>query len=154
MNKFECDDYAALLLNSYERTKEYSECPPESRLQYLADYIFDFTTYEDEAAILFATKAVEVCRAVLTGATYEYIGTHENRMWYLLMCNMPFFAERIDWGGSIRGAWWGYDIVYSSMGLWDGDVQMYDEYSFEDDEWRSFIQAIIDFAAPEMGVQA
>lgn len=151
MNKFECDNYAALLENSYARTKEFAECGPDSRLEYLADYIFDFTTYEDEMAILFARRAVEVCHAILIRQTFAYIETTENRMWFLLMCNMPFFAERIEWGTSIRGAFWAQPIIYSSYGLWDGDVQLHDEYAYDVTSWGEFIQAVIDFAGPEMG---
>jgi len=117
----------------------------ESRLEYLSDEIFNFITYDSEMSKLFASKAVEVCKAINERTTFEYIKDTENYKWYLLMCNMPFFAQRTEWGTSIRGAWW-RGSSYSSCGLFNGNEQITDEIKFEADEWQKFINAIIAFA--------
>lgn len=145
-------DYKTLLEHSFVTEQQCGECAPESRLAYLARNIFDFTTYDDSMDVLFATKAVEVCRALLNLTTGTYIKDAENYRWYLVMCNMPFFAGRIDWGTSIRGAWWcpGPSAELSSCGLWDGHRQMTEPLAFSHEQWGQFIGAVVDFATPEM----
>lgn len=143
--------YLNLLRHSFAVESESGECPPESRLAYLSRNVFDFTTYDSEMDELFAAKAVEACVAISNGTTHEYISDAENYKWYLLMCNMPFFAERLEWGTSIRGAWWGGQsgnlIGFQSCGLWDGDRQLSEPMPFSTNEWLKFIGAVIEFAS-------
>lgn len=139
-------DYLALLEHSYKKELENSDQQyGYSRLEFLADHIFDFTTYESEYSELFAQKAIEVCRAINQRKTFDY-----DRQWYLLMCNMPFFCDRLEWGTSIRGAWWGMHQNHPttelvSCGLWVGDDQV-TSWFFNTEEWKRFILAIVEFA--------
>ena len=148
-------DYKALLEHSFSVESEAAECPTDSRLEFLSRNIFDFTTYDSAMDVLFARKAVEVCDVITNRATFEYIGTEDGNLWYLLMCNMPFFADRIDWGTSIRGAWWapgfGKQIEFQSCGLWSEGDQLSETMTFSTEEWESFMRAVSAFAAPEMG---
>jgi hypothetical protein len=138
-------DYRKLLERGYE-VEQAAECPPQTRHAYLADYIFDFTTYDGAMSDLFGRKAVEVCAALCDGKTYEYIENAENYQWYLLMVNMSFFDGRLDWGTSIRGAWWDYDDkTLDSCGLWAGDGQV-TELEFTREEWLVFVRAVVAFA--------
>jgi len=139
-------DYLKFLEHSFEVENEVSECRPNSRLEYLADHIFNFTTYDSEMSELFAGKAVEVCAAITDGKTFEYIEDHENYKWYLLMCNMPFFSEKLEWGSSIRGAWWNQKITFQSLGLWKGDEQVTEVMDFSETEWKLFVDSILEFA--------
>jgi hypothetical protein len=139
-------DYLKILEHSFSVSKEIFECPPESRLEYLGDHFFDFTTYDGEMSFLFAQKAVEVCQAINNMKTFEYIENGTNYKWFLLMCNMPFFSDKLEWGTSIRGAWWDHKIEFSCLGLWDGDTQLSDTMTFDQDEWMRFISAVIEFA--------
>ena len=141
-------DYLRMLEDGHTAMDEFQGDGETSRLAYLADYIFDFTTYEDRMGELFATKAVEVCAAISDRKTFEYLGaSEESRMWYLLMCNMPFFADRLEWGTSIRGAWWNHPMTLDSCGLfWQGE-QVTATLKFERDEWAQFIEAVREFAA-------
>lgn len=148
-------DYNELLEHSYKVASETFDCAPESRLEYLGDHIFDFTTYDGEISALFARKAVEVCAAINNKLTFDYIKEPHDYCWFLLMCNMPFFAERLEWGTSIRGSWWGdtkpgKQIEYQSCGLWIGDEQLHQTMSFSREEWEKFIAAVVEFAAAEM----
>jgi hypothetical protein len=125
-----------------------------SRLEYLSDHIFNFATYDGEMSELLARKALEVCAAVSGGKTFDYIKDPEQYRWYLVMCNMPFFAERLEWGTSIRGAWWDYgDTEFSSCGLWDGGEQFADTMTFTSDQWREFIAAVLAFGVEEPNVK-
>lgn len=139
-------DFIDILNHSFEMER-YLECGTESRLAYLSDYIFDFTTYDSEMSEMFATKAVEVCDAISNAKTFDYIANTENYKWFLLMCNMPFFAQRLNCGTSIRGAWWdSREHRLSSCGIWNGFEQEV-ELRFRDvNEWKRFIAAIVAFA--------
>jgi hypothetical protein len=145
-------NYKDLLEHSYAVETRWASC--ETRLEFLANSIFGFTTYDGGMDELFARKAVEVCEALLKRKTMEYIKVNENYVWYLMMCNLPFFSKRIEWGTSIRGAWWQLDIrqpaEFESCGFWVGDKQLGHPLKFTNDEWDRFIAALIEFAAPEM----
>lgn len=144
-------NYLEVLEHSFDVEKKMGECPPESRLEYLSEYVFNFTTYDSDISVLFAAKAVEVCAAINNGKTFDYIKDPESYKWYLLMCNMPFFADRLEWGTSIRGAWWGAhpgrQIEFQSCGLWMGENQCSDTMKFGREDWMLFIAAVITFAA-------
>lgn len=122
---------------------------PESRVAYLGDYIFDFTTYDDTMAEEFALKALEVCRAISDHKTFEYIKDPDNYRWFLLMCNMPFFARRLNWGTSIRGAWWDTSAPNETMldttGLWVDGQQLTRPLTFSTEQWGEFIAAMLAF---------
>lgn len=146
-------DYLRMLEDGHTETDAFGENRKTSRLEFLAEHIFDFTTYESEMAELFAKKAIEVCAAISDKQTFEYIrASDDNRMWYLLMCNMPFFYPRLNWGGSIRGAWWDVPIhkkviEFSTCGLfWQGE-QIDETIKFTLPEWEQFIAAVREFSA-------
>jgi len=143
-------NYRLLLEHSFDVSKRMDECPPRGRLDYLSQHIFDFTTYDSAVDELFAGKAVEVCNAITNRTTFEYIETEEGNLWYLLMCNMPFFYPRLDWGTSIRGAWWGNGaITFQSCGLYVEEDQLSEPLTFSHDEWESFMRAVVEFATLE-----
>lgn len=148
-------NYLELLEHSFEVEKGHGECAPDDRLVFLSRSIFDFTTYDSAMDQLFAAKAVEVCRAVSERKTFEYINDAENYRWYLLMCNMPFFARRLNWGGSIRGAWWDTstpnETGLDSCGLWQDGEQISAPLKFSTEQWQEFIAAVIEFAIREAG---
>lgn len=143
-------DYIELLEHSFNMEKETDINAQDSRLEYLADHVFDFTTYDSEMSGVLAKYAVQVCQALTYKATHDYIKSPENYRWYLIMCNMPFFRGRLDWGTSIRGAWWSHDEQQlSSCGIWSENQQITSMH-FNAEEWQRFIQAVIKFAGPEM----
>lgn len=137
-------DYKRMLSEGYGGCAEDGEL---SRLEYLSEYIFGFSTYDTEKAEEFAQRAVEVCAAISGRATLGYIEDSIRYRWYLLMCNMPFFADRIEWGTSILGAWWNSPLKLQSLGLWLDGEQLSEEMEFSADEWEAFIAAVVEFAA-------
>lgn len=140
-------DYLKLFEDGYAETRKNLGHIIENRLEYLGEIFFNFTTYDGDMAALFATKALEVCRAITYGRTYEYIReSEENHKWFLIMCNMPFFQGKLSWGGSIRGAWWEYEITFGCLGLWDGDEQISQDLFFKKPDWERFMTALFQFA--------
>ncbi len=152
-------DLLQLLEHSYSVESARSECPPQSRLEFLSDHIFDFTTYDSAMSELFAGKAVEVCAAINNGDTFGYISAPENYRWFLLMCNMPFFAGKLEWGTSIRGAWWAPSnekFSLDSCGLWAEGRQICVDgvLTFTREDWPTFISAIVEFSAMDQQEKA
>lgn len=146
-------DYARMLQEGHAETNSFSGGEPASRLAYLSDHIFDFTTYDSEIAEEFARKALEVCRAISERKTFDYIRDAANYRWFLLMCNMPFFYPRLNWGGSIRGAWWDTPthkqvIEFDTCGLFLNGEQI-TELTFTVDQWREFIASVLAFGSEE-----
>ena len=118
----------------------------KTRQELLAD-VFGFTTYDDEMDTLFVSKALEVCRAITDKQTFDYIKDESNYVWYLSLLNMPFFSSKVDWGGSIRGAWWNHGEI-ALEGIcwgWLGDEQL-SRLEFDADGWGAFLEAIHAFA--------
>ena len=140
-------DYLKLLEHSYAMAAG-DECPPDSRLEFLGEQIFGFTTYDGEMSAMFAGKAIEVCDAINKGATFDFIKDPERYRWFLLMCNMPFFAGRLNWGTSIRGAWWDTNKL-ESCGLYEGEEQLL-ELHFTREEWAEFAKALVVFVQGEV----
>jgi len=140
-------NYVAMLEHSYKQTKAYQSDPWMERLEFLAFHVFEFVTYENIISSLMAEKCLEVCKAISDKTTYEYIKTKENNTWYLLMVNMPFFQYKLNWGGSIRGAWWDCGpekFVVESCGLYEGYEQLL-EIVFDEKQWTQFIEAMVEF---------
>ena len=86
-----------------------------SKLHFVAMFIFDFELDDTEMYESFALRMIEVIESILNEKTYEYIkSNYEN---YLLMVNMPFLKDKIDYGVSIRGAWFDEYEVYECCGI-------------------------------------
>lgn len=141
--------YADLLLESYQTVKHWDNCL-ETKLEYVGDYIFDFTTYDGEMSALFASKALEVCEAITNTKTFDYIGDEEGYKWFLLMCNMPFFADRIEWGTSIRGCWWDSSdgVTLETVGIFKDGEQLA-EMQFTAGTWVEFLNDLAVFATQQ-----
>lgn len=133
-------NYKDELVKDYELMKEIQPDGELGRSEYLGDYIFDFTTYDGAMSDLFAKKAIEVCKAITDRTTFEYIKRIKDYQWYLTMVNMPFFQGKLNWGGSIRGAWWDFSepVTMSQM---DG-IPL--------EQWNNFIRGMIEFQLEEV----
>lgn len=139
-------DYLKLFEDGYREMCQIQEVAPVNRLDYLGDYIFNFTTYDSAMSELFAGCCLEVCSTINDGSTFDYIKDRSNYPVYLLMVNMPFFQGKLSWGSSIRGAWWESEIKFDTCGLWDGENQLIETMTFSREEWEKFIAAMIEFA--------
>lgn len=141
-------DYANLLEESYKETCENRSCPPDTRIEFLASEVFDFTTYDGGLDEYFGGYAIDVIRAIRKADTFTYQLVEQNYIWFIAMCNMPFFQNRLNWGTSIRGAW--FDCVQppiESCGLWM-DGEQIEKLEFKSlDDWNAFIDALLAFAA-------
>jgi len=140
--------YVELLARSYEKERELEIY--DSPYAFLAMEIFGLITYDDDEGELFGRKAVDVCLAITRKLTIPYQQDSENYRWYLLMVNMPFFQGKLDWGTSIRGAWWDYDAkawtIQGQGGLWRSDSEQLANLTVPREEWDTFVEAMRAFA--------
>lgn len=138
-------NYLELLNQSYAITNNIGN-NRISPMAFLGGHVFDFTTYDDDMDELLGSKALEVCEAISNGKTFDYIKNEDNYQWYILMVNMSFFSGMLEWGGSIRGAWWdhGFSFDLDTCSLRDKESQSI-EIKMSENEWREFIVAMREF---------
>lgn len=82
----------------------FSEEKP-SKLEFLAEEIFDFTTYDSEISCILANNMLEVIKSILNKNQSKYFKKKENYINYITMVNMSFLYSKLEWGTSIRSAW-------------------------------------------------
>lgn len=160
---FTVAELVKVLEESHKTTVEFlqsNEAPEDraTRLEFLGEFIFDFTTYDGSISEKWAKEAIEVAVAISEGKTHEYQMLNPTQYeTYLKMVNMAFFSDKLEWGTSVRGAWWCLPhkqktiILDLGTGMYNGE-QFYQIW-FTMDEWKLFIQAIAEFAAPEIPKQ-
>lgn len=76
-----------------------------SKYEWAADYIFDLTTYDADLDEKFVKDILEVCEVIADRYNFEYIEKNDNYTKYILVCQLLDHFKWIDWGTSIRGAW-------------------------------------------------
>lgn len=136
--------FKEMLEHSFQQ--ERLEADELSRLEFLALHVFGFTTYDSGMDELLAARAVQVAEAINDRQTFEYIKARDSYENYIVMCQMPFFADRLEWGTSIRGAWWDTaGVTLDSCGLWQGGEQL-KPMTFDQASWMEFIRAVVAFA--------
>ena len=112
--------YKKIIDDRYEELKRRSDTDyagPKGKLKFLSVYIFGFATYDDNMDVMFTNNMIEVLRAILGKTTFEYIKEEDKYLNYLTMVNMPFLKDRLDWGVSIRGAWFTHGVVPKYGGM-------------------------------------
>jgi hypothetical protein len=106
----------------------------QSKLEFVGECIFNFTTDESDVSENFASLMLEVIRSILDRTTFKYQSQSEDhKMNYLLMVNMPFLADKLSWGTSIRGAWfdtgYSYDVFHGNIIV--DDIELFMESIFD-----------------------
>lgn len=66
------------------------------------------------------------------------------------MTEMPFFKNKLEWGTSVRGAWWddykGIELEFTGLGcLFDGDEQITEALKLDRFQWDAFVNAMYGF---------
>lgn len=141
-------DYLELLERSFKIERE--EDLELDRFEYLSEYVFQFTTYDGEMSNLFGKKALEVCLVISNKKTFEYQDDKENYKWYLIMVNMPFFLDKLEWGTSVRGAWWDHkEFKLSSYAFYDERKEQIPILKFSEVQWKLFVNAMEEFVKKE-----
>ncbi len=143
-------DNIKLLNESYARVvKEDSMI---TKYGFIADHIFDVTTYDSRLSDRFGRDILEVCMAITQSTTYTYIEDKDCYINYITYLNYNFFRNNISWGCSIRGAFWYFDTGkyhLDSCGMFLDGEQLLDLH-FTVEEWELFIIAVDTFTKGEV----
>lgn len=139
--------YTEILEKEYLKAQQ-NNCPPNSRIEFAGSTVFDFTTYDGAMDVYFAKKMLEVIDCILHNKTFEYQKEESNYVNYLTMVNMPFLQDKLDWGTSIRGAWFDEYGHHSEpqpriyyVGLLDGGIPK--------SEIKIFLTELLEWCAEE-----
>lgn len=151
-----------LLEHSYAHNQEsYSKGDAQrynSRLDFVGGGLLEFTTYCPEICEEMTRRALPVIRRInnADNPPSNWVDDFEQHTWHIVMCNLPFFANRINWGTSIRFPWWDLDrysdkpVTYCVAELYIGKKQLCCNLIFTKEEWKEYMQAVLDFCAPEI----
>lgn len=85
----------------------------KTKYEWAASHIFDLATYDSSLDELFVKKILEVCQVILDNKNFDYIEDDNNYITFIGVCQRLDSLGWIDWGTSIRGAWFD-DCVYQS----------------------------------------
>lgn len=112
-----------------------------TKYEWLSENIFDLTTYDNSLNERFGKKIFDVCKTILDGATFEYIQKSEQHyVDYILVCQLLEKFRWIEWGSSIRGAWFEeQDESRYIFAYWDGE---YKELQFTEENIRLLIEFV------------
>lgn len=75
----------------------------EKKCIFLSDAIIGITTYDDGLSAEFGKIVLDTLIQIKNRSTFEYIKDETNYKNYILSCN--FIESWLEWGSSIRGAW-------------------------------------------------
>jgi len=81
---------------------------------------------------------LDVLECILNENQYIYLKDRDNYINYLIMVNMSFFKDILEWGGSITGAW--FDCYGSDLEL--NRIQL----TIPKDKIKYFIRQIVNWA--------
>lgn len=96
----ECwDDY-------YEDNNDETVSKSDLRLMFLSSVVINLTTYDDKIDLIIGKEIYEVMKIVFEKKSFEYISNHGNYVKYIKTIN--YFKDWLEWGTSIRGAWFDY----------------------------------------------
>lgn len=117
----------------------YRECYEElpSKYHWAALEIFHLTTYDSSLDEFFVKKIIEVSKAILNRETFEYIEDKQNYIIYVLVCQMFNRFDWIEWGTSIRGAW--FEKGCDAYWLLD-DYNLQEQVPFSEENIKALIE--------------
>ena len=116
-----------------------------TKYEWAANEVFNLTTYDGALDELFVKKIIEVLKAIFERTTFEYIRDGTNYVTYILVCQLLEQFHWIDWGTSIRGAWFDtYHLNYKPKTILDRDSETYglEEVPCTEDNLKALIAFI------------
>ena len=96
--------YIKILNEAHNRVQEL-QGEVITKLEFISNDIFDFTTYDSEISEKLASDMIEVLDVIINKRQLIYFRTESNYLKYLTMVNMPFLTSKLNWGTSIHSAW-------------------------------------------------
>ena len=125
-------NYKEQLQARYESEKEHQDS--FSIVEFISGSVFNFTTYDENVDLILCKKMFKVLECILHRDTFNYIDSNEDSyLNYITMVNMPFLTGRLNWGTSIRGAWFDSDeyIIVCDITVKIGEFEQFIKELFE-----------------------
>ena len=117
----------------YEEEKTWHDSNSEpSKYQWAASRVFDLTTYDRALDELFVKDIIEVCKVIIERRNFEYIKNRDNYIKYIAVCQILDRFNWLEWGTSIRGAWFEVDIRHTQL---NSEPVNYSRYIIDELEW-------------------
>lgn len=105
------------------------------KLMFLAEILFGIETDDSALSVMLGKDILEVINIIKKGLTFDYIKSEDNYKRYIIIANILNKLDWIEWGTSIRGAW--FD-EYGEYNFVNGAICYVDSISF--DELDDFIK--------------
>lgn len=107
-----------------------------TKYEWAACYIFDLYTYDTALDEKFVKSIIEVSKAIIDMETYNYIENRDNYLKHILVCQLLYHFNWINWGTSIRGPWFESDsrkdiLEESSWSLLNEKTGEWDRYKLD-----------------------
>jgi len=113
--------------NDYYEDNKDDAPEKDLRVMFLSSVVVGLTTYDGDIDLFIGKEISEVMKIIFEKKTFEYIGDHDNYVKYIKTIN--YFVDWLDWGTSIRGAWFDY---YGNFGDgFNGKYIELQDYGFE-----------------------
>ena len=118
----------------YENYNGQLFCPREEFFNWIAQDIFNLTTYDGWIDYVFTKDLLKVMTAIYNHTTFDFIrSSKHNYLIFIEICNLLEKKNWIEWGTSIRGCW--FDSDYSKEYLIEEE-----EIPFNDNNVKVFIE--------------
>ena len=115
-----------------------------SKYHWAAYDIFGLTTYDGALSEMFVKAILEVCKVILDGTNFEYIMNQPDYIKYILVCQLLDEFHWIEWGTSIRGAW--FEEYPGSKAKPILEEQEWSEYNDDLGEWEKHVIPSVPFS--------
>lgn len=99
----------------------------EIKLIFLAEVLFGIETDDNSLSLKFGEDILEVIDVIKKGSNREYIKSEDNYKKYIIVANILSKLDWIEWGVSIRGAWFS---EYGEYNFVNGGLCYVDNISF------------------------
>ena len=138
-------NYKDILERDYLLKKSYHEHDYTVE-DYLSEYVLNYTTYDSELDNQLVFRSCVVIDAILRGETFKLIEdkSQDWYLWYIVIVNMPFFVDKLEWGTSVRGAWFHFHRDTEFNGVLENKV-------FDDEDLKQCMKNIVELYVEHKG---
>jgi hypothetical protein len=114
-----------------------------TKYSYIASIIFNITSYDSELDEFYVKKLLEFFEIIESNEILS--DSLEDYKIYVLLANLPTIASILNWGTSIRSAFFTDPVVINTYGIFQEGKQINLNIKFSAENWIIFIEAIKGF---------
>lgn len=112
--------FKQLIEDRYNECNSFDPSLYRSKIDFIGQEVFEFITYDDSMSEMFTVTMLDVLECILNGKNSEYHGKSDaHYQAYLLMVNMTFLSNKLNWGTSIRTAFFDseaeHELIFATI---------------------------------------